>query len=110
MPLKYGFHESTYKYYKDIIEYTNLYPNLILTHFSITVGPYGPDLGEPRSQGYSKRVEARGKIGKEKRVRVRIEVKIEVRINVEIREMRDVREIGTRGVRAVIDEIRILNN
>lgn len=78
------------------------------------MGPYGPDLGEPGSQGYSERVEVRGKIGKEKRVRikvrVRIEVKIGVRINVEIGEMRDVREIGIRGVRVVIDEIRILNN
>lgn len=74
------------------------------------MGPYGPNLGEPGSQGYSERVEARGKIGKEKRVRVRIGVKIGVRIKVEIREMRDVREIGIRGVRVVIDEIRILNN
>ena len=114
MPLKYGFHEGTYKYYKDTIEYTNLYPNLILTHFSITVGPYGPDLGGTGSQGWSERVEARGKVGEEKRVRV----KIGVRIKVEIREMRDVREIGIRGVRDEIvvirdeirDEIRILNN
>ena len=74
------------------------------------MGPYGPDLGGTGSQGWSERVEARGKVGEEKRVRV----KVGVRIKVEIREMRDVREMRIRWVGVVIDEIRdeirILNN
>ena len=87
MPLKCKFYGGTYKYYKDTIEYTNLYPNLILTHISKTVGPYGPFLGEPGSQGYSGRVEVRGRVGVKVKVKVRVKVKVGIRIEerVEVR-------------------------